>query len=297
MDIRHLKTLIAIAEHGSFAKAAAALGITQPAVSQQVRTLESELGVALFDRSIRPPALNADGQALVAAGRRIIEIGEEAVDSITGRRQGGTFTLGAVRTSLLGRLPRALALLKDAHPGLRLRLLSGLTHDLVHDVAGGHLDAAIISDGSQIPTGLNWYPFMREPLYAIAPPGQAAASVKELLESGPFIHFQRAVPLAALIDRELARLGVNYAPALEVDTLPAVVRLVRHGLGVSVVTHDALYDPGPAEVTAMPLGDPPVHRIFGLVERINSPKGDLVRRLHAHLFACAGILAMPFDWP
>lgn len=296
MDIRHLRTLIAIAEHSTFAKAANTLGLTQSAVSQQVRTLETELGVPLFDRSVRPPVLNSDGLALLEAGRRIAEITDAAVDSISGRKLATSLTLGAVRSSLVGRLPRALALLRGTFPDITLRLSSGFTQELAHDVARGRLDAAVISDGHQIPSGLNWFPFMREPLYAIAPAGTPATTVKALLESHPFIHFQHSVPLAQLIDRELARQRINVQPALETDSIAAVVLLVANGLGVAVVTCDALGRIPAEEIVRLPFGDPPVHRTFGIVERMQSPKAPLVAKLRVHLYECAGQHATPMSW-
>lgn len=296
MDIRHLRTLIAIDEQKTFAKAAATLGLTQSAVSQQVRTLETELGVPLFDRSVRPPVLNSDGVALLDAGRRIAKITDAAVDGISGRKIATNLSLGAVRSSLVGRLPRALALLKDNYPEITLRLSSGFTQELAHDVARGRLDAAVISGGHQIPDGLNWFPFMREPLFAIAPSGTAATTVKALLESHPFIHFQHSVPLAQLIDRELARQRINVQPKLEADSMPAVVLLVANGLGVAVVTSDALGETLRGDIVMLPFGDPPVHRTFGIVERMQSPKAPLLAKLRVHLYECAGKHATPVNW-
>jgi len=127
MDIRQLKTLIAIAEHGTFAGAAEAVHLTPSAVSQQMQSLESEIGCSLFNRSTRPPSLNTQGLQMLDAATRLVDTASEAIETIRGNRISGIFTIGSVRTSVFGLLPRALATLKSRYPDLKICLKTGLS--------------------------------------------------------------------------------------------------------------------------------------------------------------------------
>lgn len=90
MDTRQLKTLLAIAESGSFSKAADVVHLTVSAVSQQIQALEQEVGAQFFDRSSRPPRLTAAGQQMVEAARELVRTAENAIDAVSGRRVVGT---------------------------------------------------------------------------------------------------------------------------------------------------------------------------------------------------------------
>ena len=172
MDLRHLKTMIAIAEHGSFAAAGDAIGLTQSAVSLHVKALEDDLDTKLFDRTTRPPRLNTRGRNLVDRARDIIEQCESLSDIVTGEALSGSLDIGSVPTLLSGILPPALNAIRKTHPDLRIRVSSGLSADLVGRVHKGELDAAVVSEPSQLQTGLSWHMFAEEPLMVIAPPWQ-----------------------------------------------------------------------------------------------------------------------------
>src|SRR3712207_293263 len=118
MDIRQLKTFIAIAEHGTLAKAADAVGLTPSAVSQQIQALEGEVGAGLFDRSTRPMTLNSYGLQMLEAAHNLVRSADDVIDAISGKAIAGTFTIGSVRSSALSLLPRALVALKAEYPDL-----------------------------------------------------------------------------------------------------------------------------------------------------------------------------------
>jgi DNA-binding transcriptional LysR family regulator len=122
MDTRQLKTLIAIAEHGTFAKAAEAVGLTPSAVSQQIQALEMEVRAELFDRSSRPITLNGHGLQMLEAARTLVRDADNIIDAISGRAVGGTFTIGSVRSSALSLLPLSIVALKADYPDLRIKL-------------------------------------------------------------------------------------------------------------------------------------------------------------------------------
>lgn len=282
VDTRQLRTLLAVVDHGGFSRAAGVVNLTISAVSQQVQALEQEVGAPLFDRSTRPPRLTVAGQQLVEAARELVRTAENAIDAISGRKVIGTFSLGSVRTSALSLLPRAIVRLNAAYPELRIQLRVGLSETLLQDVVSGRLDAAMVAEYGNFPDSLRWRPFLDEPLFVVAPPGTPAMEANELLVRHPFIRFRANVPLAHLIDLELARMNLPLAEIAQIDTISAITACVANGLGVSILPQVAITDCAADLVTA-PFGHPQLHRKIGLVERKTAPRAALISMLHGLL--------------
>lgn len=287
MDTRQLKTFIAIAEHGTFAKAADAVGLTPSAVSQQMQALESEVRAELFDRSTRPMTLNSHGLQMLEAAYNLVRSADDVIDAISGRTVAGTFTIGSVRSSVLSLLPQAIVALKADYPDLRIRLHVANSEELLNDVVAGRLDSAMIAEHSGVPSTLRWSPFINEPLFAIAPPGTPQMSASEMLSTLPYVKFATRFRLAHLVETELARSGVVTNLIAEIDTMTAVVACVVHGLGASIAPYSALKE-ALGEVVSAPFGNPQVHRQIGLIERRTSTRTTVIDRLHQYLVDFSG---------
>ena len=288
MELRYLRTLVAIADHGGFAAAGDAIGLTQSAISLHVKAMEDELGLKLFDRSRRPPILNAQGSALVSQARN-----HHAVLETQGRRIGATAVRCARAWCDCNRfdrrvLPAALVTMQKTHPRLLIKLTSGLSGELAGQVYKDRLDVAIVAEPIQLATGLSWHPFVRESLVVIAPIGTQGETDRELLESWPFIRFKRYARAGQLIDSRLQDRGINVKPSMEVDSLEAISVRVAHGLGVSVVPQRLIDTPFPPNLKILPFGDPPVQRVVGLIERTSNPKTYLVKALYQILLILSG---------
>lgn len=283
MDTRQLETLLAIVEQGTFAKAAQVVNLTASAVSQQIATLEQELGTTLFDRSTRPPTLNAQGAQLLQAAKNIVQIMDDTRAAISGASVTGTLNVGSVRTAAHALLPRALADLSRDYAGLKFLLHVGFSEGLMNDVVSGRLDVAVVVEHVGVPASLRWTPFVREPLVWIAPPGTAPLPEAFWLEAQPFIRYTSSVPLANQINTELARLGLSPREIAAVDTIPAVVECVKAGLGVAVVPLTALVGSERNELPWLPFGNPPISRQIGTVQRMTSSRSELIAALHAGL--------------
>ena len=288
MDTRQLKTLLAIQSHGTFAQAAEVVHLTPSAVSQQIHALEDELRVTLFDRGTRPPSITPDGLQVIEMARDILRREEDTKASLRGDQIAGTLLLGSVRSSALNLLPSAMVQMRQRYPDLKPSLRVSLSSTLISDVAAGRLDAAIVAEHLGFPSALRWSPFLREPLWLILPPGVESSDPLELLNTRPYIRFRSAVPLANLIDTELSRLGVVTNDVAEIDTIGSIVTCVRQGLGISVVPHVALQEPGDMNIARLPFGSPQVIRQIGIVERTVSPRTEIIARLHAVLSELCG---------
>ena len=283
MELRQLKTLVAIDDYGSFAAAADAVGLTQSAVSLQVRHLEKELGAELFDRRRRSPAFNGRGRALLEHARKVVEICEHMSQHGAVEALEGTLRFGAVPTSLAGIVPQALALMRDYHPDLRVDVSSGLSAELSARTRSGDINAAVVTEPRQLAGGLTSHVIGREPLVVIAPPGAAGDSDQEILESGPFIQFDRRAWVGQQIDRHLKDRGIRVSLGMEINTLEAIARMVRCGLGVSVVPLPTGREAMTAGLKWVSFGDPPLHRSLVAIERQANPQARLVSGLVAAL--------------
>lgn len=293
MDIRHLKTLIAIADHGTFGSAGRAVGLTQSAVSQQIQVIEDHLLVKLFDRTMRPPVLTTHGVTLLEGARRIVREYERLTSSVAGDQLSGNLTLGAIRTSFTGVLPKALSILRERYPRLRINVKTEDSCDLVSMVATGRLDAAVIPSERVLTEGLDWLPFTIEPLKVISHKETRGSTDKELLEGYPYLRFNRDVPIAHMIDDEIRRCNIRVAEEMQIDTFAAIIHMVSHGLGVAIVPEQAIDKPFPENVRTVPFGNPPLQRIIGLTYRETSVKTEIVKAFHCELLRLSGSPEFP----
>jgi len=279
MELRQLRTLVAIEDYGSFAAAADAVGLTQSAVSLQIRHLEDELGVELFDRRRRSPAFNGKGRALVEHARKVVDICQHISQHSAVEALEGTLMLGAVPTSLDGIVPQALASMREYHPRLLVKVASGLSAELTARTRSGDINTAVVTEPQHLADGLIAHPIAREPLIVIAPPEVEGESDQEILESGPFIQFDRRAWVGQQIDQHLKDRGIRVSLGMEINTLEAIARMVRCGLGVSVVPLPTGRETISAGLKWVSFGDPPLHRSLVVIERQANPQARLVSGL------------------
>jgi DNA-binding transcriptional LysR family regulator len=268
MSIRRLRTLVAVAEEGTFAAAAESVFVSQAAVSMQMKALEQALGVTLFDRKRRPPVLNPVGLALVPRAREVIRAYDAMLRSVSDTQGlAGELTIGAVPTTMTGLVPKAISALRAAYPLLHIKVVPELSAGLLPQVDRGHLDAAIVSEPQYPISQLEWIPFAAEPLMLIASKGTGADDPEELLERHPFIRFNRQAWVGRLIDDWLQSKHIHVREVMELDTLEAISTMVFHGLGVSIVPRRCVPSPAPLALERIPLDAPDHARILGVIMR------------------------------
>ncbi len=277
MSIRRLRTLVAVAEEGTFAGAAQTVFVSQAAVSMQMKSLEQEVGAPLFDRKKRPPALNPLGLALVPRAREILHAYDEMLRSVSDTGGvAGELTIGAVPTTMTGLVPKAVSGLRAAYPMLHIKVVPDLSAGLLPQVDRGHLDAAIVSE-PQYPIGqLQWIPFAAEPLIVLAAMDATHDDPRTLLEESPFIRFNRQAWVGRLIDDWLRKQHIHVREVMELDTLEAISSMVYHGLGISIVPHRCVPSPSPLPLKRIPLAAPDHARILGIIMRPDCPNRRLV---------------------
>lgn len=288
MDVKTLYTLIAIADRGSFAEAGNAIGLSVSAVSMQMRALEEELGTTLFDRSRRPPVPTDSGLALTQRARELIVHWESMSEALKREASGGLLKLGSVHTCVSGVLPLALKRMQQQGHGIDIMLTTGLTHELEMAVHHRQLDVAIVTEPEMFRSDLEFLPFEDEEFVVITHKTNKGDSDKKVLESTPYVRFNRSARVGYLVQEEIFRRKISVRSTMEIDNLEGVIAMVANGLGSSVVPERNVKNEFPASIRTIPFGTPPLTRRIGLLVPRDNPRSHLSQILFEALREVSG---------
>jgi DNA-binding transcriptional LysR family regulator len=291
VELRQLEYFVAVARHRHFGRAAESAYVTQPALSQQVRRLEAELGVALLRRTSRGVELTPAGADLLTRAERILAEAAQArgeMDEHAGVMRGAVRV--AATTDAL-RLPDVLAAFHREHPGVRLALRHASAAEVLALLRRGAVDLGVLALGAEPTEGLDVTPLGTEPLRAISGPDDpfsAVAIALEDLRGRPFVLAEPGTALRETVMDACQARGFSPVPLLEVGD-PATVRvLVSAGLGVSLVPVSWLQAPG-ASVSVAALIDPaPCHALSLLAAGELPPAGRLLAERLQNAFQLGG---------
>ena len=279
LSIALLKTLIAIADHGSFRQAAEAVNVSQAAVGQQMKRLEDHFRVNLFDRSQKIPQLNPLARALVPKARELVHTYETLLDDLTGEDLHGELTLGAVPSTIRALVPLSVRELVQIYPHLHIRVVPGLSSDMQEQVERGAVDCAILSEPSALAPHLHWHPLAEEELVLLCSPDVSGTDPMQLLSQAPYIRHTRRAAVGLLADQWLKEHSVQVRSSMEMESIESVTSMVSHNLGVSIVPDVSVPDRIFSSLTRLPLPEPRQTRILGVLSRADSSKRRLVERL------------------
>ncbi|MEM8743105.1 MAG: LysR family transcriptional regulator [Pseudomonadota bacterium] len=284
MNIPQLRTLVAIADTKGFASAAEKLFVTPAAVSQQMRGLEDELQVPLFDRTTRPPRLNAHGVHIAERAREVLRTFDAFAEEARAPDEiAGVLTLGCISGFSSDLIPEVLGNLRKRYPRLMVRIEEGQSTSLINKVRRRELDAAIVTEPLIPEPELEMLLITAEPLVVVAPPDAPVATWSEALTSLPFLRLNPLSGMGALIDAEIRTAGLVLSEAMELDSSEVVLSMVRAGLGAGVVPVGRLKGELGEIVKQFAFGDPPVSRRVVLVERPDYERSDLSQVLYLEL--------------
>jgi DNA-binding transcriptional LysR family regulator len=274
MDLRQLRYLVALAEELNFTRAAASEHIAQPALSQQIRRLEEEVGVGLVERTTRRVALTEAGELLVVRARRILAELEAAGDEMQALRgvDVGHVTIGAIRT--LGPIDLSLALVAfhEAHPNVALTVREQDSEECAELLRKDELDLAFLSVTERVESrGLGLHQLLSEELMVLLPRGHALADRDGVrmadLAQEHFISFRQGARLRELLMSASHDAKFEPRVTLESNEAQRIRTLVSRGLGVAILPRSDAISPIGAEIAAAPLVDPPVRRDITLAWR------------------------------
>lgn len=283
MDVRQLEYFLGIVDHGGFARAAEALHISQPSLSQAIRRLERDLGVELFHRLGRGVRLTDPGEHLVGPARRAVRSLQAARDAARSSRElaVGTVDVCAMPSPGIEPLTTLVEMLRERHPGLDIRASAAFTpEEVVASVGGGETEVGLLGAAGRPATAdLGVMTFAPQPLVLISPPGTAGEAAsgaagsdapddgtvgREELSGIDVVISPRGSLMRQLVDDALAD-GNDIRVVAEVSHRTSLLPLVLAGVGHSVM---------PASWTRMA-------RLAGcVVRRIDPPTALEVHLVH-----------------
>jgi DNA-binding transcriptional LysR family regulator len=248
MDTRQLAAFCAVVERRSFSQAADRLGVTQPAVSLQVRALEKRLGTQLLDRSGRRVEPTEAGWRLYRGAQRMLALEDQLVAEVSSSGDGvvaGDLVLGASTGPAAVALPLVLGEFQRIHPDVRVFLTVSDTHSVVERVAARELELGIVG-AARRHRGVRFEPFFSDQVILACPPGHQFAGrtigVDEL-RGAPLILMQEGAGVRQIVEDALRRRGVKLRDLdvrLELGLQESVRRAVEAGYGVTFISRTAV---------------------------------------------------------
>jgi LysR family transcriptional regulator, transcriptional activator of the cysJI operon len=272
MDTRQLAAFCAVVERKSFSQAAERLGVTQPAVSLQIRSLEQRLGRQLLDRSGRRVEPTEAGRRLYASAQRVLAAEEHLLEDLDADDEGvitGTLELGASTGPGGTVVPLLLCEFQEQHPDVRVRLTVSDTQTVVDRVAERELEVGIVGAGRRH-RGVAFEPFFRDEVVLACPPGHGFAGKTvslDDLKGEKLIVMQEGAGVRQVIEDELRKAGMRLRDLdvrLELGLQESVRSAVLAGHGIAFISRLAIEADLAADriATARVRGLDPVREIF-----------------------------------
>lgn len=262
MELHQLRYFVAVAETGSFTRAAEREGVTQPTLSEQILRLESKakgIGRRLFDRLGRKVVLTDAGRVLLGHAQGVLAAVGEAERAVRDSAEGGRLRVGAIPTVAPFLLPRAVTRFRKDHPAVQLQLKEDLTERLLADLLAGELDLGLMA----LPVRddrLHVEKLFSEPLVVALPPGHRLAAKAEVklgdVVDEPFILLDDVHCFGDQVLSFCRRGGLEPRVVCRGEQIVTLLAVVAAGQGVSVVPEMAAVADGPRGCTFRPLGKP-----------------------------------------
>lgn len=286
MNLKHLESFVRVAELGSFSKASRVLDVAQPALSRQVRQLETDLRETLLLR-------NGRGVSLTDAGKRLFEHGVQILQQVALARED----LGAQRDSAVGHVTigmppsigRQLTLpliegFRERWPRARLTIVEGLSAHIIEWIAGGRADLGLLYNPEAQPA-LEITPLIHERLClvqraTVARKRQRTLPVKlSALPEHPLIVPERHQAIRRLLETQAVQSGVKLHIAWEVSSVPAIIDLVCAGTGSAVLNASAVAASGREKsLVVRPIVEPELTTVLCLAQSASKPPTPLMRQ-------------------
>jgi DNA-binding transcriptional LysR family regulator len=236
MNIESYRTLLAIEELGSFSLVARRQNMTLSAVSMQMKTLERELDVQIFDRTMRPPRLTPLGRDLAKGARRIISAQDELIAlTRAGGALRGKYRIGFIATASVRLLPGFLAKARGQAVEAEFMIETGLSETLQNRVASGQLDAAVVTRSGVDNPQLIYSTICREDLVFALPARYGGKDAEVCMAELPFILFTPNSGIGRLVSRHLAVQGHVPCGTMILDSVEAIMECVNAGIGVTIL--------------------------------------------------------------
>ena len=283
MDLKQLDYFVHVAELGSFTRAASQLQVVQSALSRQVRALEIELRQPLFQRTGRGVTLTEPGKRLLEHGRGILQQVARARLDIEAQRGAATgrIVIGlapSVSRTLTGPLVAAFRL---RFPTATLSVVEGLSTYVMEWLAIGRVDCAVVYNVAPSPA-VDLLPVLDEPLHLVSARPPRGKLIGRPVTLAEVARLQLVIPsrphsIRMLVEAALAAEGLRSTVALEIESIPAILDLVKNDGLHAVLALNAIESSGrPESFTARPIGKPRLASTLWIATSAQRPRGPLI---------------------
>lgn len=250
-DLYELTLFQLVAETGSFTRASERAGLTQSAITRQIRGMEERLGVPLFERTTRRVCLTRAGQLLREKSRTILNAANELLGEMqqTLGKAAPTLRVGVARSIGLAYLPGYFFAFQRRHPEVQLQVTHQTSREILASLEAGDLDAGLVCPPPRLPPSLKVTHRFADEFIAIAPPqfplapavaGVTMKQLKKVFANQRWLMIDRQGFTGRRLNHWLRAQGWLVEPAMELDSFDVIVNLVSLGLGVSLVPHRVL---------------------------------------------------------
>ena len=282
LNLDHLRTLVAIADLGTFSAAGRALHLAQPTVSLHVSELESRLATPLLLRGARHVAPTAAGADLVARARRLLREADDAIEAVERHREGqvGRVRLACTAGAVTRLLPRLIAAFESRHPHIDVQLTLGSSASLMRGLFVDDFDLALVATPQAGYPALEITPLLRTPMLAILPGDMKApaAVTPAWLARHPLILEEPHTHIAQTVDAWFAAAGLRPRARIEVTINEITRQLVATGYGLSVLPFEHEDETLGGRLQVRPLR-PALVRRTGIAHRPRTQLDAPVRRV------------------
>lgn len=240
VTLRGIEVFCALADSGSVAQAAAATGLSQPAVSQQIRNLETALGTALVDHTRRPMRLTSAGRSFLVRSQSILSQLRLAQNELTTMDLShlSTLNMGVIDDFDNDLTPRLVTLLAESLSRCRFRLITAPSHEITAAMQSGDLHVSIAATGGNPLEAIAEYPLLEDPFIFVAPRGMVdqAGSPQALMTQLPFLRYDRHQFIGRQIDAHLSARGLQFSERFEIGAHLSLMTLAARGVGWAITT-------------------------------------------------------------
>ena len=276
ISLDRLRTLVAIADLGSFAEAARVLNLAPPTVSLHIADLESRVGARLLSRTRGRVQPSAIGATLVERARALLADAQQALEDVQRQVQGlaGRVRLGASTGAIAQLLPQALETLNQRHPAIDVQVAVLTSRETLHRLAEGSMEIGLVALPQTAVKQLRIEPWRRDPVMAFLPArGQCPDVVTPAwLAAQPLILNDNTTRLSRLTSDWFASDGHQPAPRIQLNYNDAIKSLVAAGYGATLLPHEACTPLPDSRIAMRPL-KPLLWRQLGIAHR----DGDVER--------------------
>ncbi|MFF2015628.1 LysR family transcriptional regulator [Paenibacillus sp. NPDC058177] len=268
MELRQLEYFKAICDELHFTRAADKLGVTQPTLSHQIKALEDELGIPLFDRIGKKIAITAAGSILYNHACTIFNVMHSAKEQLEELQDGerGTITIGSLPGELNHLVSLLLVEFNRQFPKIKIRIVAA--ENVVDPILQNEMDIAVtilpIEDDR-----LEHIPLYEEQFYLTVPAGHPLADSPSIefaeVQKLPIIMFPKEHRCRQLIDASCSTSGFSLEPFIETNTIDSIFSLIKSGAGVSVLSKSLIHLYNDGSIRAIPIIHPVLSRQVAII--------------------------------